>query len=597
MTSQVFYRKWRPQSFKELVGQEAISQTLLSALGSNRVAHAYLFCGPRGTGKTSTGRIFAKALNCLKSGKGEPCNECAMCKAITEGRAMDLVEVDAASNRGIDEIRSLREKVNFSPNEARRKVYIIDEVHMLTEPAFNALLKTLEEPPAHAVFILATTEPHKLPATIISRCQRFDFRRIPPAGVVKRLTQVCEGEKVDAEVAALAAVARAAGGSLRDAENILEHLVVGSGPRLTLQVVQEALGMAGAGCARELAKYAVLGDTAAGLGLLERAQREGLELRHVHRELMEYLRELLLVKAGAPDSVDAPADVKEEMKNVLKSVSLPRVLQAVRVFSQADPRLEGGSPLPLEMALVELATETPVQQKPQVVLKAATTPIPAPSTAPRPRPRQEAPVHTPPPTPAPRPRPQVEATQEESEKPAAAKPAVAAQAPAIEQPPRTEPPREVAAVATPGVEGDLKKLRANWKPMVETLRGKGQRYKLDALLRSACEVVAVDEEAVTLAFSYPIYVDRINEEMGNPVSRKALEDAIGKVLGKRHRVKFTLASKGVPKASNVTAGGHLLRAAIEMGARPIDEKEGNVLEQEPIAPGTGASNKAGEGPG
>src|SRR3989304_4656253 len=187
MASQVFYRKWRPQTLAEVVGQEPVTQTLLNALSSGRISHAYLFCGPRGTGKTSTGRILAKAVNCLTNGKGEPCNTCSMCQAITEARAFDVIEIDAASNRGIDDIRELRERVNYAPNQARYKVYIIDEVHMLTEPASNALLKTLEEPPPYAIFVLATTEAHKVPATIISRCQRFDFRRIPLSAVLARL--------------------------------------------------------------------------------------------------------------------------------------------------------------------------------------------------------------------------------------------------------------------------------------------------------------------------------------------------------------------------------------------------------------------------
>src|SRR5512136_808315 len=207
MASQVFYRKWRPQTLADVVGQEPVTRTLANALATGRVAHAFLFCGPRGTGKTSTGRILAKALNCLTNGKGEPCNSCSMCQAFNEGRALDLVEIDGASNRGIDEIRDLREKINFAPNVARFKVYIIDEVHMLTEPAFNALLKTLEEPPPHAIFILATTEVHKVPLTILSRCQRFDFRRLPQAAVVNKLEDICGHEGIKAEPQALALIA------------------------------------------------------------------------------------------------------------------------------------------------------------------------------------------------------------------------------------------------------------------------------------------------------------------------------------------------------------------------------------------------------
>ncbi|MBI4300451.1 MAG: DNA polymerase III subunit gamma/tau, partial [Chloroflexi bacterium] len=225
MTSQVFYRKWRPSTFAEVVGQEPVTRTLRNALIEERLAHAYLFCGPRGTGKTSTARILAKAVNCLgPTVDREPCNTCSTCQAISEGRALDLIEIDAASNRGIDEIRDLREKVNYAPNEMRYKVYIIDEVHMLTEPAFNALLKTLEEPPRHTIFILATTEVHKIPATILSRCQRFDFRRLPLGAATDRLRHICAEEGIEAEVEALNLIARSATGSLRDAENLLQQL-------------------------------------------------------------------------------------------------------------------------------------------------------------------------------------------------------------------------------------------------------------------------------------------------------------------------------------------------------------------------------------
>ena len=197
MAAEVLYRKYRPQKFSEVAGQEPIMRTLRNAVASRKVSHAYLFSGPRGTGKTSTGRILAKAANCRDPQDGEPCNKCDSCVAITEGRAMDVIEVDAASNRGIDEIKDLRERVGYAPGSAEFKVYIIDEVHMLTNDASNALLKTLEEPPPHVIFVLATTEPHKIPPTIVSRCQRFDFRRIPLEAAVDRLAYVCEQENID----------------------------------------------------------------------------------------------------------------------------------------------------------------------------------------------------------------------------------------------------------------------------------------------------------------------------------------------------------------------------------------------------------------
>src|SRR3972149_2387154 len=225
MDSQALYRKWRPQTLSEVAGQEHVTRALKNALERGRVCHAYLFCGPRGTGKTSTGRILAKAVNCPPRGHGEPCNTCTMCQAVTNGSAVDLIERDAASNRGIDEIRDLGEKAIFPPAMARHKVYIIDEVHMLTEAAANALLKTLEEPPPYVIFVLATTESHKLLPTILSRCQRYDFRRLAQSAVVARLSQICAGEKLQFQPEALNLIARSASGSLRDAVNLLEQMV------------------------------------------------------------------------------------------------------------------------------------------------------------------------------------------------------------------------------------------------------------------------------------------------------------------------------------------------------------------------------------
>jgi DNA polymerase-3 subunit gamma/tau len=238
MVSQVFYRKWRPQTLAEVVGQEHVTRTLLNALNLGRLAHAYLFCGPRGTGKTSTGRILAKAANCMENGKGEPCNKCRICEAVTDGRAMDVIEIDAASNTGVENIRDLIERVNYAPNEARYKVYIIDEVHMLSSSASNALLKTLEEPPAHVIFILATTETHKVLPTILSRCQRFDFHRISQSDVIGRLDTICRAEGITIVPEGLKLIARSATGSLRDAANLLEQLTTYYGSHIELPQVQ-----------------------------------------------------------------------------------------------------------------------------------------------------------------------------------------------------------------------------------------------------------------------------------------------------------------------------------------------------------------------
>ncbi len=297
--SEVFYRKWRPKSLGEVVGQEAITKTLKQAVAQERIAHAYLFCGTRGTGKTSTARILAKAVNCLAPVEGEPDNECRICVSINDGRALDLIEIDAASNRGIDDIRDLSDKIRFTPSDARYKVYIIDEVHMLTEQAFNALLKTLEEPPSHAIFILATTEAHKVPLTIISRCQRFDFRRIPLDRMTAKLAEICEAEGIQASEDALLIISRVANGGLRDAENLLEQVVVSYGSPVSEENVRQLLGLGGDEMALTLTERIVGKAVSEGIGDINAAAEQGSDLRQLLRQTLEYMRALLLIKAGA----------------------------------------------------------------------------------------------------------------------------------------------------------------------------------------------------------------------------------------------------------------------------------------------------------
>ena len=354
MASQVYYRKWRPRTLGEVVGQEQVTRTLLNALKTGRISHAYLFCGPRGTGKTSMGRALAKAVNCLTTGgKGEPCNNCEMCQAINEGRALDFIEIDAASNTGVDDVRALRERVATSPAQARFKVYLIDEFHMLSTAASNALLKTLEEPPPHVIFILATTEVHKILPTIMSRCQRFDFRRLALADVVKKLSSICETEKITIEPEALRLIARSAAGSLRDAENLLEQLDTYYGADISFRQVQEVLGITGDARVRELVQHIMNDDVKTAVATINSVNSDGLDLRHFKRELVEYLRDLLLVKTGSLDAVDVTADDMTALKALADKAPLPKILKTLKLFSQAESGTENHPVLPLELAIID----------------------------------------------------------------------------------------------------------------------------------------------------------------------------------------------------------------------------------------------------
>jgi DNA polymerase-3 subunit gamma/tau len=298
MSYLVFARKWRPQLFGEVVGQQHITQTLQNAISQKRVAHAFLFTGARGVGKTSTARILAKALNCEKGPQTNPCNQCTNCQEITQGTSMDVIEIDGASNRGIDEIRELRENVRYTPAKSRYKVYIIDEVHMLTKEAFNALLKTLEEPPPHVIFIFATTEPHKIPATILSRCQRYDFKRIPFREVVRSLKRIVEGEKIQISQRGLLSIAQESEGSLRDAESLLDQVIAYAGENIRDEDIGEVLGLIDRKILNDTVEAIANRDVERCMEIIETVYHFGYDLQHFCRELLQYLRNLILIKVS-----------------------------------------------------------------------------------------------------------------------------------------------------------------------------------------------------------------------------------------------------------------------------------------------------------
>ena len=399
--STVFYRKWRPTRFSDVVGQEHITDTLRRAVLSDRVAHAYLFTGPRGVGKTSTARILAKALNAELDEHGDPIPDTENAIAIDEGRFMDLIEIDAASNRGVGDIRDLRERVLLRPTVGQFKVYIIDEVHMLTTEAFNALLKTLEEPPPQVVMILATTDIHRVPATIISRCQRFDFRRLTTDDVIGRLILICDEEEIECEPAVLELVARSAWGSLRDAENLLEQLAVSYGTgEITEAQARELLGIGDTSSARNLASAILRKDAKRALEIIEEEASRGAELKGLRDSTISALRGALLAKHGIASIYgelgDAP-DLEPEAMNA----STDQMLHAITIFGRNERFGEASSPLALEIAVLQAVAEPPNPEAPPVpATQSARQPTrrsaPAAQRAPQaePAPSQSAPADT-----------------------------------------------------------------------------------------------------------------------------------------------------------------------------------------------------------
>ena len=595
---QVLYRKWRPQTLEQVVGQEHITQTLLNALERERVGHAYLFTGPRGTGKTSTARILAKAINCeATGGTGEPCNECEPCKQITDASFLDLVEIDGASNRGIDEIRDLREKVRFMPARGRKKVYIIDEVHMLTAAAFNALLKTLEEPPDHVVFLLATTEPHAVPLTIASRCQRFDFQRIPEERAASLLGEISHAEGLKIEPEALNTVVKASGGSLRDAENLLEQLALTAGADATATDARRLFGIAGSGRARELIA-SLLGekDLAAALRGLSGLHAAGVDMRQIHRELVNELRALMLVRAGAADVLDISDDEKGSARELAEKIELPVIRHALGQIAPLSVP-SGSAPLPLEMAFagISLSAETvqrgaaegpqAAQQERSRVGETRETPPPARQRQQQPEPQQRAPQQ--------QAEPQQRAPQQQAE-PQQRSPEPQAEpqqgAPQREQeqarpsPARTEPEyprtgtRQSPMVAQrqggaepfemPPGELTLETLRQNWRELVNGLRGVGSGGNLDAYLRSVSQPLAIENgDTIVIGFAHDFQKNKIDD----PKYRHLVEQRFAVLLGKHYTIRCE-------KVGQEERGGHLVRAAQEMGGRVVsggDKDEGD----------------------
>jgi DNA polymerase-3 subunit gamma/tau len=543
MGSEVFYRKWRPQTLSEVLGQEPVTQTLRHAVESGKIAHAYLFCGPRGTGKTSMARILAKAVNCPNQSGGEPCNSCDMCRSITEGRALDVIEIDAASNRGIDEIRSLRERANYAPGLARYKVYIIDEVHMLTEAACNALLKTLEEPPPHVIFVLATTEAHKVITTIVSRCQRFNFHRLRQSEIIDKLQLICRKEGIHIEPGSLELIARAATGSLRDAENILQQMIAYYGNKIELDQIQSELGISRDSRVRQLARCLVSRDTAVGLRVINSLNSDGIDLRQFNLGFVEYLRGLLLARSRCEEALDVTGEDLAEMRDLANSATLDYLLNAVKSFSGIDFRSDNYTALSLELALLSCVLSGPAQQEEPTVTETSRLPEPCaadrmePSDAPDPTESSE--------------QPEVPATPGNVE--------IACEVIAESADPR--------AINGEGPQ-DIEYVRGRWREFIRSLRGEGSSGNLDAFLRSACDPLSLKDDTLVLGFYYSFHKEKIEDAK----YRHLVEKKLREVFGRPYKVQCVLVDSKKEIPSRTRTQNPLVKAALEMGAI-ISEKE------------------------
>ncbi|MEW5830511.1 MAG: DNA polymerase III subunit gamma/tau [Chloroflexota bacterium] len=510
--TQALYRKWRPQKWDEVVAQEHIVQTLRNAVATDRVAHAYLFAGPRGTGKTTAARLLAKAVNCLDGDLAErPCNQCAHCVAVTENRFMDLIEIDAASNTSVDDVRDLRDKINFSPNQGKFKIYIIDEVHMLSTAAFNALLKTLEEPPPHAIFVLATTEIHKIPATVLSRCQRHEFRRVPVDLIAGHLSAICKQEKIKAAPEALTLIARQSSGGMRDAISLLDQLS-STGNKITIELAQTVLGTATSETVLSLLDAILDREPASGMDAIHRALDGGADPRSLARQIVDYLRGLMLIQLGNRDQVEATKDVLAQMQKHAGALSTGEVLRLMRAFNAVAADTRGGwqPSLGLELALAE-SLELP-QDQPSAAAEAK-------PAAARPKVRKEPVAETP-----------VEA--EKSEK--------------------SSTPAPVT----------LEQVAKSWKQIMDWVRP--HNVALNGLLNS-CKVLEIKDGALVLGFVSEVLLSKMEQEDQVGLTRQAVKEVLGVDL----QIRCVVSNARTKNHPDVKPDG-MVAAALQNGGEIVD---------------------------
>ncbi len=524
--SQALYRKWRPQTWDEVVGQEHVIQTLHNALIGERVAHAYLFAGPRGTGKTTTARLLAKAVNCLADDLAQrPCGGCAHCKAVSEGRFLDLIEIDAASNTSVDDVRDLRDKINFSPNQGRYKVYIIDEVHMLSTAAFNALLKTLEEPPSHAIFILATTEIHKIPATVLSRCQRHEFRRIPVADIVAHLRIKAEQEKILVATDALTLISRQATGALRDAISLLDQLA-STGQKITLEMAQNLLGTAASQAVLDIVEALIARQPDIGINTLQIALDGGSDPRQFARQFVDYLRDLLLMRMGNADQIDATSETRAIMARQAQAFTSAELLRLIRLFNAAanDSKNAWQPSLPLELAFVE-ALEPQDETEPEL----ASAPSRAkPAMAPR------------------KTMPKVEST-------------ASAETVNVEASPANTP-----VDGLPLEDQTFKRVTEQWKRILQTI---GQRSKQTQALLNSCKPFGMKDGVLFLGFNGEFAKTKMEKGEHMDLTRQTIQQVLGLDLPMRC---FVASGRSGTLPPDVESDGMVAAAMRDLGGELVD---------------------------
>ncbi|MBI4494327.1 MAG: DNA polymerase III subunit gamma/tau [Chloroflexi bacterium] len=485
------YLRWRPQTFAEVVGQEHVTRTLRNAVRSGKLAHAYLLCGPRGTGKTSLARILYRAANCAQPLDGEPCGRCPTCTAAAAGRALDLVEVDAASNRGIDDIRQLRDRVGYAPSEGRFRLYIIDEAHELTAPAWDAFLKTLEEPPPHTIFVLATTEAHKVPPTIVSRCQRFDLRRIDLAAIRTHLAQVAEREGMQAEPAVLDCLARMARGGLRDALSLLDQLHAYAGQRLDLAAARAMLGLASTDAVRAFVEALEAGDAATALQGLAGVMEDGVDLRQFVGEVVTYLRGLMLARTGAAAALrgDFSTEDLDWLQAHARRWAPERLLALTRSLAEGTARLRDTLHLELHLELAVLESCAGERGSWR---------------------------------------------EGESEREGAREASVAPSlslSPSLQLPPSL--PRSVSPSPSPEpLTLSLERVRALWPQVMDQLRS---RSGVVAAMLEAAQLASLNADELRLAFGYAFHSRQVSDSK----NRRLVEDALAEVVGQPLRVACT----------------------------------------------------------